>query len=174
MIFETPYNLANKHPRVNILKPGPGVGGHCLAVDPWFIVEKFPKKARLIRTSREVNEYKPKWVVEKIIEDINKRFNNDKKITIGILGLAYKPNIDDLRESPALEIAKELKNKGYNVIACEPNSTENEIDGILNFNLEELTDKADYFVYAVAHDQFKNVKHLINLKPCFDTVGVCR
>ena len=166
-------NLANKHPRVNILKPGPGVGGHCLAVDPWFIVEKFPKKARLIRTSREVNEYKPKWVVEKVIEDIKNKFDN-KKITIGILGLAYKPNIDDLRESPALEIAKELKNKGYNVIACEPNSTENEIDGILNFNLEELTDKADYFVYAVAHDQFKNRKHLINSKPCFDTVGVCR
>ena len=166
-------NLANKHPRVNILKPGPGVGGHCLAVDPWFIVEKFPKKARLIRTSREVNEYKPKWVVEKVIEDIENKFDN-KKITIGILGLAYKPNIDDLRESPALEIAKELKSKGYNVIACEPNSTENEIDGILNFNLEELTDKADYFVYAVAHDQFKNGKHLINSKPCFDTVGVCR
>jgi len=162
-------NLANKHPRVNILKPGPGVGGHCLAVDPWFIVEKFPKKARLIRTSREVNEYKPKWVVEKVIEDIENKFDN-KKITIGILGLAYKPNIDDLRESPALEIAKELKNKGYNVVACEPNSTAKEIKGIRNLTLDGLIETSDYLIYAVAHNQFR-IDNMVKLtKPIFNTI----
>ena len=163
--------LANKHPRVNILNPGAGVGGHCLAVDPWFIVEKFPKTVRLIRTARETNVYKPKWIVKKVVEDIQKKFS-DKKITIGILGLAYKPNIDDLRESPALEIAKELKELGYNVIACEPNLELSEVDSITNIKLDELIDKSDYLVYAVPHNQFKDgYKERIKEKPFFDAVG---
>jgi len=163
--------LANKHPRVNILSPGAGVGGHCLAVDPWFIVEKFPKTARLIRTARETNDYKPKWIVKKVVDDIQKKFS-DKKITIGILGLAYKPNIDDLRESPALEIAKELKELGYNVIASEPNSEQSEINSIANLKLDELIDQSDYLVYTVPHNQFKDgYKDRINEKPFFDAVG---
>lgn len=163
--------LANKHPRVNILSPGAGVGGHCLAVDPWFIVEKFPNTTRLIRTARETNDYKPKWIVKKVAEDIQKRLG-DKKITIGILGLVYKPNIDDLRESPALEIAKELKERGYNVIACEPNSELSEVNSIANLKLDELIDKSDYLVYAVPHNQFKDgYKDRIKEKPFFDAVG---
>jgi len=163
--------LANKHPRVNILDPGAGVGGHCLAVDPWFIVEKFPKTARLIRTARETNDYKPKWIVKKVVEDIQKKLSA-KKITIGILGLAYKPNIDDLRESPALEIAKGLLELGYNVIACEPNSEQSEINSIANLNLDEMIDKSNYLVYAVPHNQFKDgYKDKIRAKPFFDAVG---
>lgn len=163
--------LANKHPRVNILNPGAGVGGHCLAVDPWFIVEKFPETAKLIRTARETNDYKPKWVVKKVIEDIQKRFGV-KKITIGILGLAYKPNIDDLRESPALEIAKELKELRYNVIACEPNSELSEVDSIQNVKLNDLIEKSDYLVFAVPHNQFKDgYKDKVRVKPFFDAVG---
>ena len=108
--------LANKHPRVNILTPGSGVGGHCLAVDPWFIVEKFPKEANVIREARLINDYKPRFIANKV-DNILK---GNKNLKIGILGLAYKPDIDDLRESPAIEIAEILRDKGYNVIACEP------------------------------------------------------
>ncbi len=167
-------SLANKHPRVNILNPGPGVGGHCLAVDPWFIVGKFPQTARLIETAREINEYKPKWVVKKVVEDVKKRFG-EKKVTIGILGLSYKPNIDDIRESPSVEIAKQLQALGYNIIACEPNISQARVDGIQNVSLEELVESADYLVYTVAHNQFKDgLKHLIQTKPYFDTVGEMR
>lgn len=166
-------NLANKHPRVSILNPGPGVGGHCLAVDPWFIVEKFPSKAKLIKTAREINDYKTKWTVEKIMKNVEAYFEN-KKITIGILGLAYKPNTDDLRESPALKIGKTLKRMEYNVIACEPNSSKKEIDGIKNLTFDELLNQSDFLVYAVAHDQFKGKQKSIESKPFFDAVGVIR
>lgn len=105
--------LANRHPRVNILKPGPGVGGHCIAVDPWFIVSSAPETARLIRTAREINDFKPKWVLQKVREAIGAYLmeNPDKTtqdVTIAIYGLTFKPDIDDLRESPALEIAQEI------------------------------------------------------------------
>ena len=110
--------LANRHPRVNILQPGPGVGGHCIAVDPWFIVASAPDEAKLIRTAREVNDYKPHWVSEKVREKAE-RFKNP---IIGCLGLAFKANIDDLRESPAMEITRELMASGIGrVMACEPN-----------------------------------------------------
>jgi UDP-N-acetyl-D-mannosaminuronic acid dehydrogenase len=114
--------LANRHPRVNILQPGTGVGGHCIAVDPWFIVARDQENARLIRTAREVNNHKTDWVIEKIklaAADANAR--NGKKPKIACLGLAFKPDIDDLRESPALEVAKALTAKGYDVVAVEPN-----------------------------------------------------
>ncbi len=167
-------NLANKHPRVNILNPGAGVGGHCLAVDPWFIVEKFPKAAQLIRTAREINDHKPQWIVEKVEEDVRRRFG-DSKITIGILGLAYKPNVDDLRESPALEIAEGLKEKGYRVLACEPHRKEQIISGYNNLSLEEIVTEADYLVYAVGHNQFRDgCSKLIRTKPCYDAVGELR
>jgi UDP-N-acetyl-D-mannosaminuronic acid dehydrogenase len=114
--------LANRHPRVNILQPGTGVGGHCIAVDPWFIIARDQENARLIRTAREVNNHKTDWVIEKIklaAADANAR--NGKKPKIACLGLAFKPDIDDLRESPALEVAKALTAKGYDVVAVEPN-----------------------------------------------------
>ena len=102
--------LANRHPRVNILQPGPGVGGHCIAVDPWFIVSAAPEQARLIRTAREVNDHKPDWVIEKVRAAIGAHLMDNpgktaEQISIAIYGLAFKPDIDDLRESPALEIA---------------------------------------------------------------------
>lgn len=118
--------LANRHPRVNILQPGPGVGGHCIAVDPWFIVAKTPEQARLIRTAREVNDAKPEWVIDQVKIKIAEflQVNPEKTIkdvTIACYGLAFKPDIDDLRESPALEISKKLAEQGFNILAVEPN-----------------------------------------------------
>ena len=105
--------LANRHPRVEILKPGPGVGGHCIAVDPWFIVSKSPELARLIKTGREVNDKKPTWVFDKIICAVDELLVGNKKFSLSDLkiacyGLAFKANIDDLRESPAIQITKIL------------------------------------------------------------------
>ena len=109
--------LANHHPRVNILQPGPGVGGHCIAVDPWFIVAARPEQARLIRTAREVNDGKPEWVIRKVGAEAEQL----KKRIIGCLGLAFKANIDDLRESPALDITRKLIASGIGEVkACEP------------------------------------------------------
>jgi len=117
--------LANRHPRVNILQPGAGVGGHCIAVDPWFIVDSAPEEARLIRTAREVNDHKPEWVIGKVkaaIEEIMAaRACAVTDVKLACLGLAFKPDIDDLRESPAVEIADQLARLGCRVLAVEPN-----------------------------------------------------
>jgi len=110
--------LANRHPRVNILQPGPGVGGHCIAVDPWFIVAKSPDEARLIRTAREVNDSKPKWVLDKVANAVAAT----GRTTIACFGLTFKPNIDDLRESPALAIATDIARRNWgDVLLVEPN-----------------------------------------------------
>ncbi len=162
--------LANKHPRVNILNPGAGVGGHCLAVDPWFIVEKLPTLSKVIRASREVNEYKPEWAVEKAEQEIKEKFGR-KDITIGIMGLAYKPNIDDLRESPSLKIALSLKEKDYHVIACEPNYDKDEVKGIENMTFDTLIEKADYIIYCVPHSNFKGQNEKLEDKIVLDLVG---
>jgi UDP-N-acetyl-D-mannosaminuronic acid dehydrogenase len=120
-------NLANRHPRVNILKPGPGVGGHCIAVDPWFIVSKSPDEARLIKTARQVNDSKPVWVLAQVeaavAEFVRKhRGFTVSDVTIACFGLAFKPDIDDLRESPAVSIVAELaKAHAGKVLAVEPN-----------------------------------------------------
>lgn len=149
--------LANHHPRVNILQPGCGVGGHCIAVDPWFIVSAHPDKAKLIAKSREINDYKPNFVVEKI----NKALINKDNPKIACLGLAFKPDIDDLRESPALEITKMLSDfVSYNILAVEPN-IEQLPDVLANrknvdlTTLENAFENADLFVILVAHKQFK-------------------
>lgn len=118
--------LANRHPRVNILQPGAGVGGHCIAVDPWFIVDTTPKEARIIRTAREVNDHKPEWVLEKVKAAITdalarKPGSSLADIKVACLGLAFKPDIDDLRESPAVEITKNITKLGCQVLAVEPN-----------------------------------------------------
>jgi UDP-N-acetyl-D-mannosaminuronic acid dehydrogenase len=119
--------LANRHPRVNVLRPGPGVGGHCIAVDPWFIVHSAPEQAKLIRAAREVNDYKPHWVLEKVQQEIAHFIaanpgRNQSDITIACFGLAFKPDIDDLRESPALDIAAAIaKSHPGRVIVVEPN-----------------------------------------------------
>lgn len=119
--------LANRHPRVNILQPGPGVGGHCIAVDPWFIVSSAPEQARLIRTAREVNDGKPEWVLDKVRAAIGAHLMENPgrsaaEVTVAVYGLAFKPDIDDLRESPALDIARRLaaEHKGP-LMVVEPN-----------------------------------------------------
>ena len=122
--------LANRHPRVDILQPGPGVGGHCIAVDPWFIVSSAPSRARLIRVAREVNDGKPEWVLAKVRQEIRQWLDanpdkSDTDITIACYGLAFKPDIDDLRESPALRIVKQLAERHPGpVLAVEPNIRE--------------------------------------------------
>lgn len=159
--------LANHHPRVNILQPGCGVGGHCIAVDPWFIVDKTPEDARLIRTAREVNDHKPHWVQSKVdtaIADIVAKTGQDKKdIKIACFGLAFKPDIDDLRESPALEITLSLANKyPGQVVAVEPN-----VDTVpvklhaVNVDLldyEVALQQAHVLVLLVDHAEFKSDK----------------
>ncbi len=146
-------HLANRHPRVNILQPGAGVGGHCIAVDPWFIVARDEANARLIRTAREVNSHKTDWVIDKIklaAADANAR--TGRKPTIACLGLAFKPDIDDLRESPALHVAQALQAQYYNVVAVEPN-----IDTHADFTLvsvEQALEQADVLAVLVKHRQF--------------------
>ncbi|MCG9026702.1 UDP-N-acetyl-D-mannosamine dehydrogenase [Laribacter hongkongensis] len=118
--------LANRHPRVNILQPGAGVGGHCIAVDPWFIVDTTPNEARIIRTAREVNDHKPEWVLNKVkvgIADVLSEQPNKTMadIKVACLGLAFKPDIDDLRESPAVQITQHIAQLGCQVLVVEPN-----------------------------------------------------
>ncbi|GGD87451.1 UDP-N-acetyl-D-mannosamine dehydrogenase [Caballeronia grimmiae] len=165
--------LANRHPRVNILQPGPGVGGHCIAVDPWFIVDSAPEEARLIRTARIVNDSKPHWVVERV-ERAAKRF---KEPVIACLGLAFKADIDDLRESPALEIATELaSNYPGSVLAVEPNIRElprHLADKVELCTLNDALLRADVIVVLVDHVPFKNIDPIrLQAKVVIDTRGM--
>ena len=162
--------LANKHPRVNILTPGSGVGGHCLAVDPWFIVEKFPKEANVIREARLINDYKPRFIANKV-DNILK---GNKNLKIGILGLAYKPDIDDLRESPAIEIAEISRDKGYNVIACEPNVHKKEVNKFELYTFSEIIDKSDYLVLTQGHKEFKENINKLKEKNIYDCLGLLK
>jgi len=163
--------LANKHPRVNILQPGPGVGGHCIAVDPWFIVASAPNEARLIHTAREVNDAKPHWVLAKVKAKLE-RFKNP---VIGCLGLAFKANIDDLRESPAMEITRDLIKAGVGrVMACEPNVHGSFTEFPL-YELGEVLQEADILVLLVDHEEFKGIdRELLKEKVLIDTRGVWR
>ena len=149
--------LANKHPRVEILSPGAGVGGHCIAVDPWFIVSDFRDEAKIIRTAREVNDYKSDWVIEKINDTAGKyKKENGRKPVIACFGLAFKPDIDDLRESPALRITKKLVDDSFfDILAVEPNITEHKDLKIFDYN--DALVKADIIVLLVAHKEFKNI-----------------
>ncbi|KZM58300.1 UDP-N-acetyl-D-mannosaminuronic acid dehydrogenase [Geobacillus stearothermophilus] len=167
-------NLANHHPRVNILQPGPGVGGHCIAVDPWFIVDAAPETAKLIRTARMVNDSKPYFVIEKI-KEATKNLQNP---TIACLGLAFKANVDDLRESPAVKIVKELSAiYDQTIYVAEPHIEELPKDLLeLNVRLvktEDAIEKADVVVLLVDHDYFKIVdkESLLN-KIIVDTRGL--
>ena len=155
--------LANRHPRVNILQPGPGVGGHCIAVDPWFIVSKTPEEARLIRTAREVNDGKPEWVVSKVKEAIAEFLigspsKTAQDITISCYGLAFKPDIDDLRESPALQIAQKIAvlNKGLTYFV-EPNikSLPSVIGEAELINVDMALERGTIHVLLVDHVEFK-------------------
>lgn len=148
--------LANRHPRVNILSPGPGVGGHCIAVDPWFIVDSAPEHARMIRTARETNDAKPLYIIEKV----KQAADEFKRPVIACLGLAFKPDIDDLRESPALEITKSLAKQGVGeILAVEPNirelPTSLESLPIELVSLETVMERANIILVLVDHRQFK-------------------
>jgi len=147
-------SLANRHPRVDVLNPGCGVGGHCISVDPWFIVDSANGKAKMIEQARRTNDYKADWVVEKIKnEALIFEKDNGRKATIACMGLAFKPNIDDLRESPALYIAQEL-NKVLDIVAVEPNIQEHKKLKLVN--LEDGV-MSDICVYLVFHNEFINI-----------------
>jgi UDP-N-acetyl-D-mannosaminuronic acid dehydrogenase len=155
--------LANRHPRVNILQPGTGVGGHCIAVDPWFIVARDEANARLIRTAREVNNRKTEWVIDKIklaAADANARTGQKPKIAC--LGLSFKPDIDDLRESPALEVAESLIIQGYDVIAVEPNIESHVVLPLLG--LTTAVAQADVIAVLVKHREFMQPAHQQQLR----------
>lgn len=148
-------NLANKHPRVNILQPGCGVGGHCIAVDPYFIVSEYPMESKIIGTAREVNNYKSFWCAEKIqTEKLKFELHHGRKPSIAIMGLAFKSNIDDLRESPAKYIAQKVlqndNNGKYYIV--EPNIKTHNVFKLTNY--KEAAIKADILVFLVAHKEF--------------------
>lgn len=152
-------NLANKHPRVNILQPGCGVGGHCIAVDPYFISSEFPKEARMIKMARDVNNYKADWCAEKV-QNAMLRFELEKKRkpVVAMMGLAFKPNIDDLRESPAKYIVTKVM-QGYsnaNILVVEPNITEHKVFKLTDY--KEAYEKADIIVFLTAHSPFKDLE----------------
>ncbi|UZD62670.1 UDP-N-acetyl-D-mannosamine dehydrogenase [Brevibacterium sp. JSBI002] len=168
--------LANHHPRVNILQPGPGVGGHCIAVDPWFIVSTAPEQSSLIRTAREVNDSKPQWVLDKLLP----KARRIQDVQIAALGLAFKPNIDDLRESPARQIVGKLAEElpEANILAVEPN-----IDGlpaelekrsnVTLTSLSEAVDAADIVLLLVDHNEFSRLdRSSLDQKIVHDTRGV--
>tara|TARA_X000000950_G_scaffold59407_1_gene72010 strand:+ start:266 stop:1462 length:1197 start_codon:yes stop_codon:yes gene_type:complete len=152
--------IANKHPRVNILKPGTGVGGHCIAVDPWFLISDFPNKTNLIKKSREVNESKTEWCIKKINSLINEYYEIHKKYPlVSCMGITYKQNSDDLRESPSLKIAKNLKNQtNFKTLICDPN-----LDSHSDFELSDFKKAyadSDIILWLVNHEEFGTIKKI--------------
>ncbi len=167
--------LANRHPRVEILKPGPGVGGHCIAVDPWFIVDSAPEEATLIRTARNVNDAKPGRIVANVLEACE-RFAQPR---IVCLGLSYKADIDDLRESPAVEIVRRIAESATDIAAVEPNVTELPDalaeTGVKLVDLDDALDTADIVVLLTDHREFKAIdRKSLAGKTVFDTRGIWR
>lgn len=172
--------LANRHPRVNILQPGCGVGGHCIAIDPWFIVDGAPDAARLIRTARNVNDAKPDWVIGKVrraVEDIVSSGTDIKDVRIACLGLAFKPDIDDVRESPALEISRLLATRHNGAVAViEPNLrlSEMEAEGwMIPMELDEAISWAHILVLLVDHAEFRRIRPALGKgQKLIDTRGI--
>ena len=171
--------LANHHPRVNILQPGAGVGGHCIAVDPWFIVHSAPEQSRLIRTAREVNNAKPKWVARQIMEavDAHNRHNGVRPVCVALLGLAFKPDIDDLRESPAMEIAREMRElcPDARFLAVEPHIAElpRSLDTMELCHWEEAVADADVVAVLVGHRTFTAITaDKLEGKTVIDVTGI--
>ena len=166
--------IANRHPRVNILQPGPGVGGHCISVDPWFLVEAAPDVTALITAARQVNDEQPRFVLKLVREAIG---DNLRGKTIAVLGLAFKPDVDDLRESPAIEVGKLLSKAGAKVHAFEPYRSDVEIQGIFMApNIERVVRDADVLLLLVGHKEFKlldpsRLKKLTSARIVIDAVG---
>lgn len=170
--------LANRHPRVNILQPGPGVGGHCIAVDPWFIVSKTPEEAQIIHTARKVNDGKPDWVINKVKLAIAEflQANPDKtarEVAVACYGLAFKPDIDDLRESPAMAITQKIAEMhAGRVIAVEPNieSIPEQLKHVELMDFDVAPKEADIHVLLVDHKEFK--LNIIRKNIVIDTKGI--
>jgi UDP-N-acetyl-D-mannosaminuronic acid dehydrogenase len=161
--------LVNYHPRVHVLQPGCGVGGHCIAVDPWFIAAAAPHCTQLIQASRRVNDGKCRWVFEQVQSRAAALESQlGRTARIGCLGLAFKPDVDDLRESPALHITNELLASGLEVLACEPNLSSH--PSINLFSLEQVLEEADLLVFLVAHSTFKGLA--LTGRCVFDVCGV--
>lgn len=151
--------LANKHPRVNILQPGCGVGGHCIAVDPYFITAAFPQESKLIATARQVNNYKAEWCTEKVKNAMLKfELLNGRKPKVALMGLAFKPDIDDLRESPSKRIATQVMKSCNNadIMVVEPNIDQHKVFKLTDYR--EAYDKADIVAFLTAHKQFKTLE----------------
>jgi UDP-N-acetyl-D-mannosaminuronic acid dehydrogenase len=166
--------LANKHPRVNILQPGCGVGGHCIAVDPYFIVADYPMESKIIGTAREINNYKSFWCAEKVKNSkLEFEIKNGRKPSIALMGLAFKPNIDDLRESPAKYIVQKVlqdaNDEEYYIV--EPNIDTHKVFKLTNY--EEAYEKADIVVFLVAHKEFKSLE-IIKEKVILDFCGILK
>lgn len=175
--------LANRHPRVNILQPGPGVGGHCIAVDPWFIVAQNPELARIIRTAREVNDSKPHWVVDRVkaalADCLTATGKRAADVKIACFGLAFKPNIDDLRESPAVEVTHLIADwHAGETWAVEPNVHQLPVslaEKVTLHSLEEALESADLLVMLVDHASFKAIPAAqVDQAWIVDTKGVWR
>ena len=174
--------LANRHPRVNILTPGAGVGGHCIAVDPWFIVDSCPEQAKIIRAAREVNDAKPQWVlgrVKEALEFYHQRHPDAKRsdLTVACLGVAFKPDIDDLRESPALGIAEQVAALGCQLQVVEPNiealPKKLQQPNVELKTLEEALTQADVICVLVKHKPFiSNVEQVREKESVIDAVGL--
>lgn len=166
--------LANKHPRVNILQPGCGVGGHCIAVDPYFITAAYPQEAQIIAKAREINNYKASWCSERVKNAMLKfEIDNKRKPKVAMMGLAFKPNIDDLRESPAKRIVTDVMQGMTNadIMVVEPNIKEHKVFKLTDF--QTAYDKADIVVLLTAHDEFKTLPWSDN-KVILDFCGVFR
>jgi UDP-N-acetyl-D-mannosaminuronic acid dehydrogenase len=173
--------LANRHPRVNILQPGAGVGGHCIAVDPWFIVASAPEQAKIVRTAREVNDSKPEWVLEQVRTKLDEWHKANPNLgredaRVAVLGVAFKPDIDDLRESPALGIAKKISLMGCKTMVVEPNIEElppSLVDDNVSLVEVERAFKADIICILVKHSAFNKVKEkLVSHESVLDAVGL--
>lgn len=172
--------LANRHPRVNILQPGPGVGGHCIAVDPWFIVSQTPDEARLIRTAREVNDGKPQWVIDKVKQAVGAFLVENpgqtaRDVTVACFGLAFKPDIDDLRESPSLGIAKTLASElSTKLVLVEPNIEElpKSLAAHAKLDVQQALEVADVVVLLVKHREFLDMPALCQGVRVVDATGI--
>ncbi len=159
-------SFTNNHPRVNVLKPGCGVGGHCIAVDPWFLISEFKEESKLLKSAREVNINKPFWIIQKVEKYLGK-LDNKLSIKIGIFGITYKPNVNDLRESPALEIAKYFLEK-YQVLICDPYiQTHSEFK---IHSIEETLANSHLLIFLVEHNEFKKINP--KNKVLFDFCGI--
>lgn len=173
--------MANHHPRVKILQPGAGVGGHCIAVDPWFIVDKSPEEARLIRAAREVNDGKPLWVLDQVDKMVRQHLvahpgKQESEVGVAVLGLAFKPNIDDLRESPALHIAEHLMRHGrMQLRIVEPNveSLPRTLEAGRLVDVDTALAESEIVLVLVGHNEFSNLRARLSASHIvIDAVGV--